>query len=57
MVMGRLGDAVVIEEAPQPLLFGPLGRIQGHGMDRAMRPSWAATHCDTATTMRARVSS
>jgi len=31
MVMGLLGNPVVIKEAPQSLLFGCLGRRHGHG--------------------------
>jgi hypothetical protein len=33
--MDRLGDAVVIQEAPEPLRFGRLGRIHGHGSRNA----------------------
>jgi len=49
-----LRDALVIQEAPQALFFGVLGRISG--MARAILPSWADTLCVMPTSTTAKVS-
>ncbi|MBK9712745.1 MAG: hypothetical protein IPO81_15745 [Kouleothrix sp.] len=52
IVLG-LGQALVIQQAPDALLFG--GWVVSKGIERAILPIWAETLWPIATTTRARV--